>query len=407
MFGLLVKHKKKVSLLLSVLGLTFVFISGFFTANTQLEKIAEYATEVVKNHTNGKSLCALTVEKTPESGAIIDYDSEFHNLYGTFKQQKITFASVINADKRHNITIDNDISDNLSMVYVGPVGSISYNGHFKHYVSPMEIMFPDEKIYDISKYVAYISQTHADRLLEENNVSRQPDGTYSEADYSGLLKQLITIRTDEGQDSFAIQNIYYQSNYYYEGLHEVVGDFVMVSYWVPGDLQTERQNMYFMSDYTYQNKYFMNYINSAYPSKKYLLKVNRFNIVGEINEDYLTSFYYSDVSGYDWLFVLLFIFSISLLVLSLCFYYMEAKHANNSMIFISLRIAILFVPYLIFFLLHKITKNVSFLSETSSKANVWLIIGYILLFALITLFMRNKKDYFSSTRMEAYYEINI
>lgn len=407
MFELLLKHKKKISLLLSVLGLTLVFISGFFSANTQLEKIAEYATEVVKNHTNGKSLCALTVEKTPESGAIIDYDSEFHNLYGTFKQQKITFASVINADKRHNITIDNDISDNLSMLYVGPVGSISYNGHFKHYVSPMEIMFPDEKIYDSSRYIVYISQTHADRLLEKNNISRQLDGTYSETDYSSLLKQLISIRTDEGQDSFAIQNIYYQTNYYYEGLHEVVGDFVMVSYWVPGDLQTERQNMYFLSDYTYQNKYFMNHINSAYPSKKYLLKVNPFNVVGEINEDYLTSFYYSGISGYDWIFVLLFIFSISLLILSLYFFYLEAKRVNSSIFFISFRIIILFVPYLIFFLLHKITKNVSFLSETSSKANVLLIIGYILLFALIALFTRNKKNHFSLTGRVAYHEINI
>ena len=186
----------------------FIFVAGIFSSNTQLEKIAAYATEVVVKHTEKKSLCAITVEKSSESGPIIDSNTEFHSLYGIFQEQKITFASTINADKRHNIIIDDDLSENLSMLYVGPVGTISYHGHYKHYSSPIEVMFPDENLYDISNYVAYISQSDADKILERANVARQDDGAYLPADYKSLVKQLIPISVDGESTNFVIQNIY-------------------------------------------------------------------------------------------------------------------------------------------------------------------------------------------------------
>ena len=41
----LIKNKKIFSTLLPAFGLTFVFVGGFFSSNTRLEKIAEYALE--------------------------------------------------------------------------------------------------------------------------------------------------------------------------------------------------------------------------------------------------------------------------------------------------------------------------------------------------------------------------
>ena len=402
----LIKNKRPISLLLSILSLAIVFIGGFFSSNTKLEKIAEYATEVVKEHTNGKSLCALTVEKTSESGSIIDSDSEFHNLYGTFKQQKITFASTINADKRHSIAIENIASDNLSMLYVGPVGSVPYEGHYKHYTLPIEIMFADEKIDDISKYIVYISQSHAYRLLEKQSVPKQPDGSYSYNDYETLLKTLIAINIDGNSRIFAIQNIYYQSNYYFDGLNEVMGDFVMVSYYLPDNLRDEQQNMYFMSDYTYQNKYFMNYINNAYPSKTYLVKVNRFNLIDAIDETYLTSFYYSNITKSDWAFALLLTVSIILLVASLICFHFEAKSRTLSWFYLALRTVSIFVPYIIFLIAFRISGNVLFFSETSTKTTVWMIVCYVLLMSLMIVFAQRKKNPLF-VNMEAYYELNI
>ena len=401
------KYKKIISIILSFIGLLFAFVGGVFSSKTNFEKISNYATQVVKENTNSKKLCALTVEKTNESGSIIDSDSEFHRLYGIFKQQKITFASTINADKRHEIRIANDVSENLSMLYAGPVGSIPYNGHFKHYTLPIEIMFEDEKMYDISKNVAYISQTHANRLLKKQNILPQPDGEFLSTEYKSLLKQLIVIFVDGVETSFVIQNIYCESNYYFDGLHEVMGDFIMISYWAPGDLQSERQNMYFMSDYAYQNEYFMNHINEIYSSKKYLLKVNRFNIVGEIDESYLTSFYYSNDRNNDWIFALLLTLSVTFLGLSLLLCLLNIKAENESAALMFFRFLLLLTPYLIFLIIYKFSKNISYFSSVSTKANLWLIISYIVLYSLITIFVKTKNRNALLIAGEAYYEISL
>ena len=390
MVKLLIKYSKLFCVLLSIIGSSLVFIAGSFSSSPNLEKIAEYASQVANNNTNGKSLFAFTVGQTAESGPIIDSGQEFHNLYGTFRQEKITFASIINADKGHNIVIDDDISDNLSMLYVGPVGAVSYKGHYKHYIYPVEIMFPDEKLYDISKYVVYISQTHADKILEKNGVSRQEDGTYSTDDYKSVQKQLITITTDGKESSFIVQNIYYNINYYYKGLHDVVGDFVMVSYYLPYNLRAEQKNMYFMSEYAYQNKYFMNYINSAYNSRKYLLKVNDFNISGTIDRDYLTSFYYSDFVNNDSAYALITVISCLFLLASFFFYFVERKYNQGSILYTFAHCLSLLIPYGIFALIYLLTGNVSFFSEISTKMNALLLIIYAILSVIIVFFLKWK-----------------
>lgn len=377
------KNIKLASIVFSLIGLTFIFIGGMFSSNTKLEKIAEYATYVVKNHTENKALCAVTVEKTEKSGPIVDSNSEFKNLYGTFKQQKITFASAINADKRHNITIKNVTTSSLSMLYVGPIGAIEYKGHYKHFVSPIEIMFDEDKIYDISPYVAYISQDHADKILENNGVQRQEDGAFSSDDYFSLIKQIIPVEIDDVAFDFAIQNIYFKTNYYYEGLNDVMGDFIMVSYYLPNELRSEQQNMYFFSDFTYQNKYFMEYINNSYSSHKYLLKINHYNIIGEINDNYLTSFYYSNIKSQGWLYVSFLVISILLLTFSLFLCFSDKTINGNNVFVLFIRVAVLFIPYFLFSSLFKITKNVSILSEKSSKANVVVIIIYVLALGII------------------------
>ena len=378
--------------LLALLGTSLTFLSGVFSSETQLEKIAEYATDVVVNHTERKQLCALTVEKTNESGSIIDHETEFHALYGTFRQEKITFASVINPDKSHNIVLGDNFSSNLSMLYVGPVGSKEYKGHYKHYIYPIEIMFPDVKMYDVSKYIAYISKSHADSILSNNGITRQENGEYTSSDYKSLLKQLVPFNVDGEISYFAIQNIYYESNYYYKGLNDTVGDFVMVSYYLPNNLRSEQKNMYFMSEYPYQNKYFMNYINNAYPSKLFKLSLNRFNIVGDVDDSFLTSFYYSNMVNSDTISVLIATVAIIILLLSLLLNVCDKSKKKMSFLYCLVVAASLITPYMVFFIIFKVTSNIIIFSEVSTKICLFSILVYFLAFLIINWLKANMRN---------------
>lgn len=403
-------RSKIVGLLACFLGLSLVFVGGIFSQNTQLEKISEYATDVVVNHTTNKKLCALMVGNTDESGPIADASSDFNNLYGTFKQQKITFASMINVDRQHDIKLPYDNSPNLSMLYSGAIATIEYHGHYKHHMLPIETMFQDTNNYDISRYLAYISQSQADAILDDKGISRCSDGSFLISDYQSLLRQIIPITIDGMASNFVIQNIYYESNYYYEGIYEVSGDFIMVSYYLPNNLRQDQTNLYFMSDYSYQNKYFMNYINEVYSSKKYSIRVSHYNILDEIDDDYLLSFYYtSKLENLEWITTFLLLISGLMMIYSLfvAFSNLKSRPQKPGLLYIVSSLVVMLAPYLLFSLIYQISGNVAIMSETSSKTNLL----YISIYAFCLLIIRivTKKQIFSKkhNKGDAYYDVNI
>ena len=408
MFAFL-KKNKIISILLALFSLSSVYIGGSFSSNTQFEKIAEHATSIVVNHTDNKKYCAVTVQATSDSGPIADSDSEFHQLYGVFRQQKITFASGMNANKKRNINLGDDISENLSILYVGPIGTVEYNGHYKHYITPIEMMFLDQRNYDINKYVIYISQAHADKLLDaDSEHNRDENGEYNKSDYESLIKKNIPLYIDGNEHQVLIQNIYYQSNYYYEGLKEVMGDFVISSYYLPENLRSEQQNIYFLSEFTYQNKFFMNYINNVYSSRKFDVKLNHYNIVGDIDDSYLLSFYYSNtIYKIDWLSILIYITAGIMLLTSVALVIYQNKEINKKNIFVILiNVFVLFIPYLVFKIIYIFTNNVSYLSIDSGKITIWFIVAYILILLIVPPILK-KKLFKKVSRNEECYEIDI
>lgn len=401
MFTKFKQRSRIIAILLSLAGIVFIFMGGMFSSSTRLEKISEYATDVVKNKTRGKCLCALTIGETDNSGPILDAYSEFHNTYGTFMQQRIAFASAINPDKELLINFKNIQTDNLSMLYGGAVGTVSYNEHFKHNMLPIEVMFSDEKMYDISNYVVYISQNHADTILDSYNLSRQENGLHTTNEYKSLLKQLIPISINGVVSNFVIQNIYFQFNYYYDSLFEVMGDFVIVSYYLPNNLRAKQRNIYFMDEYVYHNKYFMNYIVNAYPSRNYSLRINYYNIVGQIDEDFFLSFYYSKaIHSFDWINIMLVTIAILLLLSSIILLFFIGSKNKITVSYSILHLGALFIPYIIFSTIYRFTDDVYFFSETASKTNMFIILIYGFVYLLLMLYGRrlfrekkeNKKD---------------
>ncbi len=390
----LLKHYRIYSICLSLLGLMLVFIGGIFSANTQIEKVADYATEVVTTATEKGNLCAVTVQATEDSKPIADTETEFHNLYGVFRQKKITFATAVNPDREYDISITG-ISDNLSLLYVGPVGTKAIEngeGRFRHFVYPIETMFEDQRLYEVNNYIIYISKTHATKILETKGVEKQEDGTYTFDDYETLVASTISMTFDGEDFDFIVQNIYYETDYYYEGLHDVMCDFGIISYYLPNGLSNKRKNMYFMSDFTFQNKYFMDYINTVYSSKKYLVEVNNYNLVKDINEEKLLSFYYGNsATRLQWLSIMTFIIGGAVFFSSFCLYfYGKTRRGNKRRIYdYWIWFVLLFAPYLIFKALYLLTNEISLMSETSSKVNgVFILLSIGLLFVL-DLFTKN------------------
>ena len=185
---------------------------------------------------------------------------------------------------------------------------------------------------------------------------------------------------------YLIQNIYYETDYYYDGLHDVIGDFGIVSYYLPNGLSSERKNMYFMSDFTYQNKYFMNYINTVYSSRKFLVQVNKYNLTRDINTDRLLSFYYGNsTTRTQWLAIIIFIIGGGVFLSSFCLYfYGKVKKGNKRKVYdYWIWFFLLFVPYLIFQCLYLLAKEIAVLSESSSKVNgVFILLSIGLFFVL-------------------------
>ena len=410
-------------MLLLLASMTSIFFAGYFSNDRILESVATYVAKIVNENTENKKYCGLTVQSTDDSGDIADSYNEFHNLYGLFRQTKVTFGSAMNLfnnekkDKDHDIrmTLDSqNISNNLSLFYLGAVGSDAYKGHYKHYVYPFETMFKDDKTkYNIvpKKYVAYISQTHADRLLERYGEERDSAGNFNEKQYKTLLDDANRNTVDISIDSsgeiyqFAILNIYFQSNYYYEGMSEILDDFIAVSYYVPENLRNEQKNIYFLSEYPYQNEYFMNYVNELYSNGKYKIEINHNNIRGEIDDNFATSFYYESLNNpHNWAVILIFILGSCLIILSVFVSFKKKYYRSKLFIFYILLVCAL--PYFIFKAIYTITYSADFFTFLSCKAYF-----VALSSVLLALVLFNKVDKFLKQRKRVlgvlYNEIDI
>ena len=386
-------NKKNKKILISFTGMVlsicfcFPFIAGYYSNGRKIEEIAQYTSNVVENNTENSRYLSITVGGTDESGPILDPYDEFHNLYGTFRQEQASFGSGINfydeekKDKTHFIYLNdykgNNASYNLSLFYLGPVGSIEYNGHYKHYVYPFELMFVDNKNYDVSRYLAYISKTHADKLLESIGEAKGEEGKYSTEQYEKLIRQKVNMSIDGEVHEYVINNIYYEFNYYYSAMKEVFSDFILTSYFSPNknELISERKNIYFMSEYPYQNQYYMEYINKAYSSKLYDVYINMNNVTKTLDKQKILNFYYSDLSNQSTnIFTTLIIFYYILLVSSLTL--LIVFNFNFSIPGSLLLGLCSFIPYIVFYLIFKTTQSVALFTKVAGPN---FFIGFVVL----------------------------
>lgn len=390
---------------LIVLSLSSTFISGIFSREASMEETAEYISQAINESVPTKDLLSIAVEKEGE-GSLPDDEHEFRQLYGVFRQEKITFATGYNMTKNETIIFNEiDSNVNLSAVYIGPTtGSVEYNGHYKDVLYPVEVMFPLQRYDSVSMQTALISESQATKLLE----IRRPDfvrenDTYSQEQFKTLVGTALDVTTNGETKTFVIQDIFYENTYYSTGLDHTIGSFFYTSYYFPKNVK--RQNLYFMCTYPYENMYFMEYINSVYGDGNYKLKCVTNICEKAIDENRIVSFYpknfTSKITGQIIFIVLAFsLFGIAEFLI------IKNKLFLN-LFFVIAIITFSFIPYPLFYAIYKITSKTLVFSGYGCKLYALIaLINSVLCLALYAIFKMGILS-FKKDRDDRYYEILI
>lgn len=396
--------KNFIVLLCFLSSLSLMFCSGIFSPDTKNEEISSYMAETVRSKVPSKDLLCITVESS--SGLNLpDSESQFLNLYGVFRQEKITFASGYNFHKSQTITIGEiDSSINLSAVYIGSTtGSDPYKGHFKDITYPVEFMFPLKRNDAVSVRTACLSTSQARTVLKNRGIVKA-DEDYVNADYEKLLNTATNITIDGEVFDFLIQDIFYEDTYYINGLNNTIGEFFITSYYFPKKVQ--KANAYFMSGFEYENKFFIDYINEVYGSVGYDIKPVTTKLTGTIDTEYIVSFTKTENSlrFLQAIFITIGTF-LTLLGIILVFHFFELY---SKTLLIS-HLAFLFVPYICFYFVHVIFKTIVIFANTGTVANaITCIVGAVLLIGLYFYKKSYKiKAHIKQAQKEKYEELGI
>ena len=349
-----------------LLSLTVSLLAGLVSNDTTKEKSAEYVANLVRNNTVSSNYLGVTVQRLQENSnfSAQDNEAEFRRLYGVFRQERATFAAGYNLDKKYTISVECfDSSENQSIMYVGQSTSDPYGEGHKHNPYPYIFMFPLVRDESIWQNCLSISKSKATQMLlkqfPEKKESDLTDTDYR--DYVVGKKTSITISSADSSEThteeYSIQNIYIDQkepgyDYYYDCINEVVGEFVIFSeYFRPkysDNKYVPSQRMYFFTDFVYQTKYFMDYLNDSYAAGEYHIDVVTKNVVkGTIDKDAVLQFRDLNTLKKTSIFETLFIiFAIALAFVSVALFIVSEIHTNKLSVMLCL--VATFVPYLIF-----------------------------------------------------------
>ena len=419
------RFKKKetlISCLVSVVAFSLVFVAGVLSNETKYEKCADYYSQIAMSHTIGggdKNLAGLLVEPKADSGASMAYDTqtEINNIWGAFKGENASFAPVINANKEvdiHFVGEDGEkySTNNLSILYssVGDATEIYHTKKiidqetkkekivpvdFKFQCSPLATMFSSGRSGMQSQIYIYISQKQAESKLKADGIDvteeslRSLLNTTVDVSFNGEIRTCIihNIYLDNFKHEYKFPNTDKKYNYYYgTDVGTILGDYIFISTYAlqsgvfPKDLV--KQGMYFMSEYSYRNRFYLEYARDCYSPTNYSFKYATSNLKEGFspNESILQTAIKAGGSSVGC--ALLTTLLSLMFVANLVFVFLFKLYMSPLSIVLMGASSIL--PYLLFRLIFAITKNVSIFSSYSTVLNmVFLIILSIYVFAIV------------------------
>ena len=379
-------------LFLIFFSIAAIFPIGAMHSSSSIENTAEYLADVAKNHSTSGTYAAMMIEPNNTTDKKIkDPYNEFVDLYGIFREKIATYVGTANAEKSHTIKlkeIDEDINFSFLNVdrgfgvekyYEDDQGNVVYRQAFY----PLELMFYSEhKAISDSYSFFYISQTRADSILEKRGLPHA-----SLQDYSVLLNKLTIVEIDGKEYKFAIDNIYYERNYFYDALTEVMGEFFLGGQKYPQEIK--RQGLFFLRNFAYQNKFYIDYATTEYSEKDFNFHILKYNLQDnfEINQDKIV-FFPSTSSDITAVFLLV----IAIAILSCSVFLMFRSVFEFKVINIIFCCIALFAPYLLFWIIYLFSKNVFLFSAFSTASVMWSSLGFIAVCFIAFLFKIARKE---------------
>lgn len=331
-------------------------------SSANIEDSAAYYSEVVLHQTQNKTYLPLIAECKDNNVQCPDTEYEFYNLYGSFRESKSVFAATANADKSHSVIFDeiNNVDINYSFLFVERAGFSNqrYKGAWKHEFYPLQLEFRGN--HDVSRdfySFVYISESDADLLLKNpiyHDCKKHED----------LLGKSVTLTIDGVKNVWMISNIYLQTNYFYDSLTDVMGNFFLTYNKFPETVN--KQSLFFLREHSFQNQFYLNYAKQYYSREDYFFKIGSFNLNNgfKINEHKLEQVF---LQKNEIPFYLLYCLQISVFIFSLFLVYRFKIHRYP----ISLLAIFVFssLPYFIFkvafFLSHSTILFTSLATETN------------------------------------------
>ena len=383
------KHNFIIIISLLFVSLLCLFPSGAVHSSSAVENTSEYLSDVAVNHTVNGQYVAMMVEPNDNTNKKVNNPyTEFHYLYGVFREGHATYAGAVNADKSHSITIkeiDEDVSFSFLSVDSGFGVKEYYKDSsnetvYKHEYYPLELMFySDHPLIPGQFSFLYISQSRANSLLDKQGLD------HTKENYKKLQNSLITLSFDGDEYQFAIDNIYYERNYFYNALNETMGEFLFGGAKYPSGIK--RQGLFFLRNYAYQNLYYIQHATMQYSLADFNFKILERNFKDGFLIDQ-NKLIYEGNSSYNYVSVLIVAFSITLLFGVVCLIYFGSYEFNyrNNLVFAGAAL----LPYFIFWIIHAITKSAILFSIFSITCEIWTLVGITIVYLILYLIKRAK-----------------
>lgn len=397
------KIKTTIVFLLFVFSISIPFIAGSLSSSSKKEEIATYISNVVDTKTVGQMSLGITAEKE-KSSSLPNSEDQFHQLYGLFNEQEASFASGYNIHRDSEVIVE-DISENTNYSFFYFSSSETKfdekKKRLRHVVYPVQFMFELKRYNEVSKYVICISKSDADVLLTKKGVEKK-DESFSEEDYKSLIAQPITVSIDNQNQTFVIQDIYYEDGYYYQYLREVFGNLFMTSYYMEDFLIKE--NVYFMSKHSFKNSFFLDYMNKIYDEET-VFRCSNNNLTSSIDDKRIISYFKEGELQHTGELIALVALIIIDIFLAVVFIFLSYKYFKR-LKFILILFLFTFITYELFKVVSLIACSTIFFSDFSIK--YFLIVVFVELFSLIALRLISKKKKHEVRYLnEGFYELDI
>ncbi len=384
--------------LITVLCLIFfsllvIFPIGAINSSTVVENTSEYLADVAEDHTVNGRYAAMMIEPNDATDKTVNNPYyEFHYLYGIFREGLATYVGTVNADKSHTVKlkdIDEDVNFSFLNVDTGfGVADIKDKDgehlYYKQEFYPLKLMFySDHPQVKGANSFLYISQSRANCILDKYGLEHTTDN------YKKILNKeeyLITLEFDGEEYKFSIDNIYLEDDYFYEALDETIGEFFLAGQWYPPGFK--RQGLFFLRNYAYQNKYYIQYATKLYSLDDFDFKILDHNFTNGFKIDESKLVYVGNKSSDVWS-ILLLIFAVIVLVAAIILIAVGAfSFTISNSLFVG---GAALIPYIIFWIIHAISKSALLFSNFSTTCEIWCLLGLTIAYFVLFLAKRNRR----------------